>query len=88
VCPLSDRGRVPRGEERLGSPDERVARMRRDVDETAALDDSASAEVGLAPSLAWGHPGRRGRRPGRRRGALGGGGEGATPTPPRQRPLW
>jgi riboflavin kinase/FMN adenylyltransferase len=39
-----------RGEERFASPDELVARMRRDVDETAALDDPAYAEVGLAPS--------------------------------------
>jgi riboflavin kinase / FMN adenylyltransferase len=37
-----------RGEERFASPDELVARMRRDVEETAALDDPAFVEAGLA----------------------------------------
>jgi len=36
-----------RGEERFGSPDELVARMRLDVEATAALEDPAFAEVGL-----------------------------------------
>ncbi len=40
-----------RGEERFASPDELVARMRRDVEETARLDDPALAEVGLTPSV-------------------------------------